>query len=207
MKVTVLRVGYTSASKTSAATAAVVAGTFTNSVAPKVSGTAKVGYTLTALKGTWSPTPTGYAYQWYRNGSAIAGATAATYRPTAADIGRRVTVKVTVLRAGYTKAAKISAATATVLAGTFTNTVAPKVSGTAKVGYTLTALKGTWSPTPTGYAYQWYRNGSGISGARAPTYKLSALDAGKRVSVKVTVSRSGYTSYSRLSPATGIVAP
>ncbi len=205
VKVTVLLAGYTAASRASAATAAVVAGTFANRLAPRVSGTPKVGYTLTASKGTWSPTPTGYAYQWYRNGSAIAGATGATYRPAAADVGRRISVRVTVLLAGYAKTAKTSAATAAVRAGTFANRAAPKVTGTAKVGHTLTAAKGSWSPTPSHYAYQWYRNGSAIAGARATRYKLGTRDVGKRVSVKVTASRAGYTSYARLSPATGIV--
>ena len=113
-------------------------------------------------------------------------------------------MKVVVSRAGYTTASKTSAAKA-VVAGTFANTVAPKISGTAKVGYTLTAVKGSWSPTPTAYAYQWYRNGSAISGARAARYKPSTLDVGKRLSVKVTASRSGYTSNGRLSPATRTV--
>ncbi len=141
-----------------------------------------------------------------RNGSAIAGATAATYRLTAADVGWKVSVQVTVFLVGYTKAIRTSGPSATVVAGTFTNSVAPKVSGAAKVGFTLTAVRGTWSPAPSGYAYQWLRNGSAIAGARAATYKLSTLDAGQRISVKVTVSRSGYASYGRVSAVTGVVA-
>ena len=36
-----------------------------------------------------------------------------------------------------------------------TNTDPPQISGTPQVGQTLTALHGTWTPTPTSYAYQW----------------------------------------------------
>ena len=79
------------------------------------------------------------------------------------------------------------------------------MSGTAKVGSTLTASTGTWSPTPTGHTYQWRRNGSGIGGATGATYKPTVADVGKTITVNVTVSRSGYATSSRLSAATGIV--
>ena len=205
VEVTVVRAGYTKAVRTSGPSATVLAGTFTNTVAPKVSGTAKVGYALTAVNGTWSPTPTGYGYRWLRNGSGIGGATASTYKPTAADVGTKLTVEVTVVRAGYTKTVRTSGPSPTVLAGTFANTLAPKVSGTAKVGYTLAASSGTWSPAPSSYTYQWRRNGSGIGGATGATYKPTIADVGKTITVNVTVSRSGYATSSRLSAATGTV--
>jgi hypothetical protein len=66
-----------------------------------ISGTAAVGQTLTASSGTWTNSPTSYAYRWYycdSNGSActaIQGATAATYTPVSWDVGGRDMVKVT----------------------------------------------------------------------------------------------------------------
>ena len=66
-----------------------------------VSGTAQEGQTLTATAGSWSgkPTPT-LAYQWQRCDAAgecgdIVGATATTYRLTAADVNTTVQVLVT----------------------------------------------------------------------------------------------------------------
>jgi len=42
------------------------------------------------------------------------------------------------------------------------NTAPPGVSGTPTVGQTLTGSEGSWSNTPTSFAYQWLRcNGGG----------------------------------------------
>jgi hypothetical protein len=67
-----------------------------NTAAPAITGTPTVGQTLTASTGTWtgSPAPS-FAYQWRRNGTDIAGATASTYLLQAADEGATITVRVT----------------------------------------------------------------------------------------------------------------
>ena len=90
---------------------------------------------------------------------------------------------------------RTSAATATVVAATATNnpaTGAPTITGTARVGETLTAVTtgimdadGLTSPT---YAYQWIRvNGSvdaDISGATSSTYTLVVADEGTTIKVQ-----------------------
>ncbi len=69
--------------------------------APLLTGTAQVGNTLTVTSGDWYYSPTAFSYQWIRceqGGTAcanIAGATAATYRPVAADLGKGLAVGVT----------------------------------------------------------------------------------------------------------------
>ena len=48
-----------------------------------------------------------------------------------------------------------------------TNTAAPAVTGTPKVGEVLTAQNGTWANTPTAFQYQWQR--CNAAGPRART--------------------------------------
>ncbi|MDF1488876.1 hypothetical protein [Tessaracoccus caeni] len=86
-----------------------------------------------------------------------------------------------------------------------TTSPTPKISGTAKVGKTLTAKPGTWKPSGVKLGYQWYRDGKKISGATKSTYKVSKSDKGKRITVKVTGSKSGYISVTKTSGKTSKV--
>ena len=179
--------GLAGASALSAAVGPVAKGTF---VAPKprISGTVKVGSTVKALRGTWTPSPTTVKYQWYANGTKIAGATSQSLTISSTLAGKKLTVRVTGSRTGYSTLAVTSSAT-TVARGTFT-APAPRISGTAQVGRTLTALRGTWSPTPSTVTYAWYVDGKKV--ASTSTLRLTSAMAGKKVTVKVTGSRTGY---------------
>lgn len=66
----------------------------------------------------------------------------------------------------------------------------PTVTGTAKVGETLTASPGTWQGSPT-FAYQWLADGAAISGATAATRVLAEGDEGKVLAVRVTATNAG----------------
>ncbi|NKX55290.1 S8 family serine peptidase [Arthrobacter sp. E918] len=198
VRITGTLTGYNGDTRVSAATAKVAKGTLT-AVTPKITGTARVGRTLTAWKGTWSP-GSSFTYRWLRDGQAIKGGTKATYKATAADAGRKLTVKVTGSLDGYTTLAKTSAATATVAKGTLT-AVQPKITGTAKVGSTLTARTGTWTYGTT-IRYQWYRSGKAVKGATAKTYKVQAADRGDRLKVRVTGAKPGYTTTAKYSAET-----
>ena len=104
--------------------------TVTNTAAtgqPDIAGTPQVGQTLTAGAGDMAdanglPTttfPDGYTFQWVsRSGGTdtdIAGATAQTYTPVAADIGNRLKVKVSFTDGGNTSETLTSEATETVV--------------------------------------------------------------------------------------------
>lgn len=82
---------------------------------------------------------------------------------------------------------------------------APTIAGSAKVASTLTARPGAWT-AGTSFSYQWLANGAVISGATGASFTIANAQAGKRISVKVTGSRSGYTTVSRVSAATANVA-
>lgn len=174
---------------------------FTRTRDPKVTGTRGVGRTLTADPGAWSPTPSRYSYQWKRNGIRIAGATSSTYTPTRADAGRYLSVQVTARRTGYKAATKTSARVGVpIYAAT-----RPSVTGTPKVGRTLYAKVGSWTPKPGTYSYRWYRGSTALP-AWAKTYKVRSTDAGKKLRVKVTARRDGYSTGVAYSSSTTTVA-
>lgn len=65
-----------------------------NTTAPVITGSGCLGTQLTCSQGAWSasPAPTGYAYQWKRDGVDIA--TGAHYLVTTADIGHTLSAEV-----------------------------------------------------------------------------------------------------------------
>ncbi|MGW9450717.1 hypothetical protein [Streptomyces sp. NPDC055632] len=99
--VTAHRTGHLSGASASAAYA-VAAGLAPKATkAPSLTGTVKAGRTLTLNPGTWTPAPTSYAYQWYANGRAISGATKATFTPSQAQRGLKISVRVMAHRTGH----------------------------------------------------------------------------------------------------------
>ncbi|MER5964402.1 hypothetical protein [Streptomyces sp. NPDC002057] len=173
---------------------------------PYMSGATRVGDRLTAVAGTWSPTPTSYAYQWRANGVAIAGATGSTYVVPASVVGKKLTVTVTAHRTGHLSGAHTTVGY-TVAAGLAPKaTKAPSLTGTVKVGRTLTLNRGTWAPAPTSYTYQWYANGRAISGATRTTLTLAKAQRGAKITVKVTAHRTGHLSGVAWTRSTGAVA-
>ncbi|MDR0886037.1 MAG: hypothetical protein LBN22_06735 [Clostridiales Family XIII bacterium] len=89
---------------------------------------------------------------------------------------------------------------------TFAEASEPTIRGVAQVRETLTAYPGTWSPTPT-YEYQWYAEDVAIARATNQTYQVKTMDVGKRITVKVTGRKSGYTAMTKTSAPTEPVAP
>jgi protocatechuate 3,4-dioxygenase beta subunit len=174
-----------------------------------IGGDRLVGETLSADVPGWnldSPTVT---YQWTRSGVAIAGATASSYSPVAGDLGKTIAVKIVAKKAGYpsysgtVSAGKILSQTLPV------NVTAPSVAvpgdGIARVGTQLTASPGTWSLPSMTFGYQWYRGTTTINGATAATYTPTVDDLEQDVWVRVTASKSGYTSATAKSEITAVM--
>lgn len=197
VKVTAAKCMKNPGSATSAQTAAVPALTNLGNATPTITGTPKVGQTLTANEGAWTPDGIAFTYKWLAEGTAITGATAKTYVPTAAEVGKRIQVTVTGSKAGYLTTFATSQATAAVapaVAVPVANTVAPTISGTPKVGQTLTVSPGTWTPAGVTFTYQWLADGVAITGATGTSFTPGTARAGKKLSVAVTGSKPGYTS-------------
>jgi hypothetical protein len=192
-----------------------------NTAPPTISGTPTVGQTLTASDGTWSNAPTSFAYQWLRcNGggnscASVANGTQKTYTLVGADAGHTMRVRVTATNADGSTSAQ-SAQTASIAAATSSaapkNTAPPTISGTAKVGQQLTADPGSWSGSPTSFAYQWQRCDADVAtcftvvGATGKTYGVQTGDLGYRLRVMVT-ARNAKGQATATSAITTIVAP
>lgn len=179
-----------------------------NTAQPTISGTTAQGQTLTAAAGTWSNSPTSFAYQWMRcpasggaadasDCAAIGGATTTSYVVAAGDVGSRFRIRVTATNDdGPATAASNATDLVTATAPGPPNTQPPTISGQAVVGQTLTATQGTWTGTGLTFAYQWRRCDTAgaqcadISGATATTYALVAADSGRTVRVEVTAKNA-----------------
>ena len=93
-------------------------------------------------------------------------------------------------------------------------TGAPTISGTARVGETLTASTAGIADADglegAEYAYQWVSNGDGtdadIAGATGASYALADADAGKRIKVRVSFTDDAGNGETLTSAATGTVA-
>ena len=170
---------------------------------PKLTGTAEVGATLTADPGTVSPEPEGVFFTWTSDGNAIMDASGPTYVVRPQDRGHKIGVTVNPWKNTYVTEVRRTN-TFDIPLGTLT-TATPTISGTPQVGQKLTAKPGTWGPSGVKLAYQWLRDGAAISGATASTYTAVAADQGKKLSVKVSGSATGYTNAAKTSAATAAV--
>ncbi len=175
-----------------------------NTAVPAISGSAQQGQTLTTSTGSWSGSPTGYAYAWEDCNSSgasctdISNATAGTYTLASSDVGDTIRSVVTASNAGGSNSAS-SAQTSAVTSATSaapTNTVVPAITGTAQQGQTLAASNGSWSGGPTSYAYHWQdctssTSCTNITGATSSTYTLQSSDVGNTIDVAVTAANAG----------------
>jgi secreted trypsin-like serine protease len=184
VRVTGNKPGYTSVSQTSPDSGTVNPGTLTQTPTPTVSGTFRVTQLLTSNVGNWGTGVT-LSYQWYRNGQPISGAILNIYRIRAEDYGQTLSLGVTGSKPGFTSQVRFSASTPPVDLGLFADSPNPWINGSLRVGNVLTASNGTWFPQPTGFNYQWQRNGGPIPGANGSSYQLTSDDAGAEISVEV----------------------
>jgi hypothetical protein len=217
VQVTGTRTGLAGLTKSSGPTVTIptpVLKPFVKSAVPTVSGTVKIGSTLTAKAGVWSPVGA-YSYQWLRNGSPVPGRTASTYRIDAADAGTKISVSVAGAKTGYATTSKTSAILAVpgvpiapvpvptptpvpVPSPTvpvkvpFESSPKPVLSGASSVGSTVTANVSAWRPADAHLEYAWWVNNAKIANESSASYVLRATDLGKKVTVTVTGSKSGY---------------
>ena len=169
---------------------------------PTISGTVSVGEVLTAVTsnimdpdGTDSAT---FTYQWVRldGMTATEVGTASTYTLADADVGKRMLVKVEFTDDEGNAEGPLSSKPTVVVNAPATG--APTITGTPRVGRTLTAgtsdimdPNGTSSAT---FAYQWV-SVDGVTeadiGTDSSTYTLADTDAGRTIKVEVSFTDDG----------------
>ena len=166
--------------------------------------------TVTAgATGTFSVTASGAAplgYQWEKNGTAITGATSASYMtpPTiAGDNGASFTVIVS------NSAGQVTSNAATLTVNGAGQGTVPTFSSQPQSQTVAEGSTGTFSALASGsglLTYQWEKNGVPIAGATSITYTTPAAivaDSGESLTVVVTGSGGQATS----NPATLTVTP
>ena len=166
---------------------------------PTITGTARVGGTLetdtsgiTDADGLTNPE---FSYQWVRSDGSddadIAGATSSSYTLVSEDEGKTIKVAVSFTDDAGNPETVTSEATATVRPDPYSEaTGAPAITGTVRVGETLTAntsgiadADGLDSAT---FTYQWMADDTNIQGATDRTYTLAEEEKGKTIKVRVS---------------------
>ena len=185
---------------------------------PTISGTVRVGQTLTVdtsgIADADGLNNAVFAYQWLSDDADIGGATGSTYTLVDDDEGRTIKVRVTVTDDVGNETTLTSAATEAVEAKR--NTAAtgrPIISGTVRVGETLTAdttgIGDADGLANVSYSYQWVVTDGGayidISGETGATYTLASTDRGLYILVRVSFADDAGKRETLTSAATDMV--
>ncbi|MFN8017071.1 MAG: hypothetical protein U0P45_03000 [Acidimicrobiales bacterium] len=200
-----------------------------NQVLPEISGTTKVGETLTVSSGTWDyairgsgPLGSEYGYRWYRCEATDhlycedTGVTSTDYHATEADLAPTSKVlKVVVTAHGLTAADDASVEVfSNIITADAKVAIAPPGfdAGGAEIvmGTTLTRNPASWSAEPQSDLphpeVQWQRchvapiSCEDIAGATGDSYRLVRADIGWRIRIVEHERANGTDTYSRSDP-------
>lgn len=154
----------------------------TQPVPQSVNAGAAVSFSVSA-SGTRAP-----AYQWFRNGLVVSGATAATLslaNVSASDAGSYYVV---ITDSGYT----VTSASATLVVNVPANS--PSITAQPQAQAVAAGASVTLSVTAAGTApltYQWYKDGTPVAGQTSATYSIAAVAVAQAGSYTVVVTGPG----------------
>jgi hypothetical protein len=171
---------------------------------PKITGTLLVGKTVTATTGSWTARGD-FTYDWLLDGRSILGQNGPTYDIEQADAGKQLSVLVAHTKSGFYDNAQYFSAglisggviTAPDLVITGVNSGInnrPLVRDAIRVDTSL------WTPHDGTFTYVW-KVGTKIVSSSA-TYEPVLADLGKRITVTITETRTGYTKLTKTSAPT-----
>ena len=192
-----------------------VARKFVETPTPRISGAAVIGETLSAKPGSWDSGVL-LSYQWLSGGRVIDGANDRTYVPSENDLGRKISLRVTGTKKGFSSVSRVSAQTANVKSPSvtppasqtqkvFKTSSVPIITGSPKVGGELIAEVGQWDSGVT-FSYQWIKNNVAIPGANRFSYVPTEDDLGTFVTVAVTGTKIGFRNATQVSGVAFITA-
>ena len=182
--------------------------------APAITGTVRVGETLSAdtsgIADEDGLDNVSFAYQWQADDAEISGATGSAYTLADADEGRAISVKVSFSDDAGNAETLTSEPTGAVEAKPNTPaTGEPNINGTAQVGETLTAdtsgIADADGLDNVSFTYQWLAGDADIQGATASTYTPVVDDMGKAISVRVSFTDDAGNAETLTSMATATV--
>ena len=171
---------------------------------PGITGTALVGKTLTAttdgIEDEDGLTGATFTYQWLVDGAEINGATDSTYIVIAADEGKPIEVRVaftddagnpeSLTSYPFLFAPPLIIRDVPVIASNTPATGAPTITGTVRVGETLTAnttgIADSDGLNNATFTYQWLADDTDITDATGSTHALAGADEGKTVMVRLS---------------------
>ena len=181
-------------------------------VAPLITSQPAGSTVVAGQSATFSATVSGTAplsYQWNRNGTAITGATSATYTlaaPTTADSGAQFSVTVKNTAGSITSGSAVLTVSAPAVAPQITTQPASQAVTAGQTASFATSVTGT-AP----FGYQWMKNGGAISGATSASYTTpgaTTADSGAQFSVTVSNTSGSVSSNSAsLTVNTPVTAP
>ncbi|HJV02675.1 MAG TPA: choice-of-anchor L domain-containing protein, partial [Burkholderiaceae bacterium] len=172
-----------------------------------IEGVAQQGQTLSATSTLADADGMGaLSYQWLADGSAIAGATAASVTLTEAQVGKAITVLASYTDGLGNAEAVGSAATAAVLNVNDAPTGGIAITGSATQGQTLAAVSTLADADGMGTLHwQWQADGASIAGATSASLVLGSAQVGKAITVVASYVDGHGTAEAVGSTATGAV--
>ena len=169
----------------------------TSSTAPSISSQPASKTVVLGQTASFSVTATGttpLSYQWQKNGAAISGATSSSYTtPATASTDNGALFAVVVSNS----VGKVTSNSATLTVNSAPAITSQPVSKTVIAGQTATFAVTATGGTPL--SYQWWKNGTAISGATSASYTTPAettADNGAQLTAVVTNTAGSATSNS-----------
>jgi hypothetical protein len=154
------------------------------------------------LQSVWEP-GVSVNYQWFLDNEPIENAMR-RYLPLKDEyLGKKIKLRLTLKKSGVAETEYFTNSQK-VLPKLFRLSPVPTVTGTSKVGQTLTAEPSRWD-SGVKQKFQWLRDGEPIEGATDLSYKLTNADKGKLITFRVTSTKELFAKTSRTSLPSGKV--